>query len=181
MYQGHNPTAIRSQRAMAEALFELMEKGAYEKITVTGICRQAGCSRQTFYQLFACKEDIIKFVLNSSFDKILCEMDKEETRELKYAVRIFLHNVMEIEKQGMLIIKNGLSHLLFEEMLKAVQAALEGSIKDQPKETLSYASAFLAGAMGSTAMHWLKSDYKMGEEELAELICRMFGTNYIGE
>lgn len=178
MYQGHNPTAIRSQREMAEALFMLMGERDFEKLTITGICRRAGCSRQTFYQLFSCKEDIVRFSLRNFFEEINREMDFE-TIDFKGSVKLFLRKVEGIEKQGKLIIKNGLSHLLFEEMLTSVQRSLEGNLKDQPKETLSYAGAFLAGAMGSTIMHWLQSDYKMSVDELSELICRMLGSSQI--
>lgn len=179
MYQGHNPTALRSQLSMAEALMRLMEKKEYEGITITEICREAGCSRQTFYQLFSCKDDILRFGLRSFFAKLHREMAEGEIKGLKETVSLFLRHVAEISSQGKFIIKNGLSYILFEEMLNAVQEALEKSIIGQSRETLSYAGAFLAGAMGSTVLHWLQSDYKMSVDELAELICRLLGTNHI--
>ena len=49
MYKETNKTALKSQKRILEALFELMEQEEYNNITVKNICKKADISRQTFY------------------------------------------------------------------------------------------------------------------------------------
>ena len=52
MYNGNNPTAIKSQRWLTETLLELMEEMPYDDISIMDICKKADLSRQTFYNYF---------------------------------------------------------------------------------------------------------------------------------
>ncbi|MBQ9033106.1 MAG: TetR/AcrR family transcriptional regulator, partial [Lachnospiraceae bacterium] len=67
MYEGCNKTAIASQAAIAEALIELMKDKPYSRISVSEICKRAGVSRQTFYSLFASKDNVISFILERKY------------------------------------------------------------------------------------------------------------------
>lgn len=63
MYSGNNPIAIRSQECLSDALLDLMKENDYSKISIKDICGAAGLSRQTFYQFFNSKDDVIRFTL----------------------------------------------------------------------------------------------------------------------
>lgn len=49
----------RTKRRLKEALFELMEEGSFEGITVEEITRRADVGRSTFYSHFASKEELL--------------------------------------------------------------------------------------------------------------------------
>ena len=58
MYSGTNPTALQSQRWIADSLTGLMLEKSYARITIQDICKRADLSRQTFYNFFNSKESI---------------------------------------------------------------------------------------------------------------------------
>ena len=64
MYSGNNKTALASQRQIAAAFTALLREKPYSQISVSAICKEAGVSRQTFYALFAAKENIVLYVLH---------------------------------------------------------------------------------------------------------------------
>ena len=67
MYEGCNKTALTSQSAIADALLNLMEEKPYTRISVSEICKSAGVSRQTFYTLFASKDNVIAYELERKY------------------------------------------------------------------------------------------------------------------
>ena len=70
MYEGKNPTALTSRGWLVEALLALMKTRPYSKITVKDICKQADLSRQTFYNFFDTKDDIIRFRIDQCYVEI---------------------------------------------------------------------------------------------------------------
>lgn len=67
MYEGNNPTALNSREWLVDALLTLMETKPYSKITVKDICHKADLSRQTFYNCFDAKDDIILFCIKRCY------------------------------------------------------------------------------------------------------------------
>ena len=59
MYRGSNPTALQSQQWLTESLIALMEEKPFAQISVQELCRRADLSRQTFYNFFSSKEEIL--------------------------------------------------------------------------------------------------------------------------
>ena len=70
MYRGSNPTAIRSMKWLSEAMMDLLKEKQYSKINVKDICTRADLSRQTFYQIFNSKEEIIRHCIKQSFESL---------------------------------------------------------------------------------------------------------------
>lgn len=68
-----NKTAIQSRHMIADALFQLMKRKLFSKITITEICEEAAIGRKTFYRNFEFKEDVIEFQL----DRMVKEYEKE--------------------------------------------------------------------------------------------------------
>ena len=65
MYRGSNPIARTSQQNIADALVRLLQRMPYSSITISGICREADVSRQTFYSLFSSRENIVLYLLDT--------------------------------------------------------------------------------------------------------------------
>lgn len=70
MYRGSNPTAIRSMKWLSEAMIDLLKEKQYSKINAKDICTRADLSRQTFYQIFNSKEEIIRHCIKQSFESL---------------------------------------------------------------------------------------------------------------
>lgn len=69
MYHGTNPSALRSRACITEALFTLLKKEKYANITIKNICREAELSRQTFYQIFESKDEVIEYLFSNLFSE----------------------------------------------------------------------------------------------------------------
>ena len=65
MYCGKNKTACASRRQTADAFLVLLREEPYARISITQLCHAAGISRQTFYNLFQSKENVITFALRN--------------------------------------------------------------------------------------------------------------------
>ena len=78
MYYPHtNKTAVRSQELISAAVLRLLQKKAFQQITVTEICKEANVGRKTFYRNFEVKEDIIAYQVDK-----LCALYQEELRSI---------------------------------------------------------------------------------------------------
>ena len=72
MTNSKNPSAIRSQEEITQALLSLMHKHPYGEITVKQIILEARLARKTFYRNFESKDDVLLSLiskkLNDYFD-----------------------------------------------------------------------------------------------------------------
>lgn len=82
MYTGANPTALKSRQWIMKALIHLMMQKDYASISVKEICKQADLSRQTFYNLFSSKDDILHEYLREQVAKALQEIKEKESSEM---------------------------------------------------------------------------------------------------
>lgn len=57
-----DPRAVRSGTALREALFRLLERKAFEQITVRDICAEAGIHYATFFRHYGGKEALLEHV-----------------------------------------------------------------------------------------------------------------------
>lgn len=72
MYVSNNPSAIRSQKEITDALLVLMQDHPYNEITIKQILLESKLARKTFYRNFESKDDVllslIKHILDDYFD-----------------------------------------------------------------------------------------------------------------
>ena len=61
MYTGNNPSALRSKEWLRKALLQLLTEKKYSQIHIKDICERATLSRQTFYQMFSSKDEIMEY------------------------------------------------------------------------------------------------------------------------
>lgn len=57
-----DPRAQRTNKALKQALMQLLQHGDWEEITVAGICRRAGVARSSFYEHFDAKADLLDVI-----------------------------------------------------------------------------------------------------------------------
>ena len=59
MIESKNPSAIRSQKEITEALISLMREYPYSEISVKQIILESKLARKTFYRNFESKDDVL--------------------------------------------------------------------------------------------------------------------------
>ncbi|MBQ2900682.1 MAG: TetR/AcrR family transcriptional regulator [Agathobacter sp.] len=57
----------QQQQTFYKALYSAMQERQYADITITDLCAQTGLSRNIFYRLFDCKDDVLYAFLDNCF------------------------------------------------------------------------------------------------------------------
>ena len=137
MYEGCNKTAIASQAAIAEALIELMKDKPYSRISVSEICKRAGVSRQTFYSLFASKDNVISFILERKY--CFRPQDHECCRSsmtLEDICRAYSQYITERRDMIVLLVRNSSSAMIFSICCRTVFTVLSSTARITSPATL---------------------------------------------
>lgn len=68
MYISDNPSAVRSQKEITDALLVLMKEHPYNEITVKQILLESKLARKTFYRNFESKDDVLFSLLRRNLE-----------------------------------------------------------------------------------------------------------------
>lgn len=178
MYNGANPTALRSQKWITKSLIQLMETKPYHQITIMDICKQADLSRQTFYNVFDKKEDILRFALNDSCENQLTPLISQGEITISDIVNAFTKILEENKVLLRLIIENSLDGILSDEIAKSITFFTDRFVKDEKKqEILPYSKVMLNGALAHLIVYWFKQEEPVSIEQLTELISEFLEGN----
>lgn len=176
MYTGNNPSALRSQKWLAEALLALMDEKEYNKITIIELASKSDLSRQTFYQLFNSKEEIIEYYLDILFQEYLKQLEKIRYIGIKELTYLLLKFYKMNEKFINHMIDNHLTDILnqvFKRDLILLKEALHA-----PSYINPYLSDFIAsGLVGLLTCY--RHDQSSSIEDIAVLIDSIFDKNNI--
>ena len=178
MYMGNNPTALHSREWLVDALLSLMEEQNYSKITVKDICNRADLSRQTFYNFFECKDDIIRFCIHQCYVEMMNGLAEKKTVRLADITRELTETLYDNQRIMRLIVLHGLDHLLEIELVSVIQVFAEQMGPSTAGELDRYATAFLSGAIAHMILYWFKVDKPASQEQLSEILYRILAGDY---
>ena len=171
MYQGNNLTAIQSQQWLGKALARLMEQQPYAAVTIGAICREADLSRQTFYNVFSSKEEVLRFCLRQQYEKQFRRLADQQTLTVEQIVEAFAAVVQENETLLRLMVENDLTGILAEEMTKCIALFVGRFVKQEKQDPmLPYAEALLCGALGHLLVYWFRQAEPISLERITGLI-----------
>ncbi|HIZ65342.1 MAG TPA: TetR/AcrR family transcriptional regulator [Candidatus Blautia pullicola] len=179
MYEGKNPIAIQSKQWLAQALTELMYTKKYTTITILDICKKADLSRQTFYNLFQSKEDILRFYLEQAYEKEFHRLQNMSCITMKSILDCFTHVLKNNHQLLKLMVANNLENIITSEIAKCIQLYANKFSVQSPKDTtFVYGVSFLSGALAETIFCWFKQEDSISPEELTSLLLRILSGNY---
>ncbi|MGL5899464.1 MAG: TetR/AcrR family transcriptional regulator [Lactobacillaceae bacterium] len=82
--KGHSVGVKRTLMAFEDAMFNLLGKQTFEKVTVSEICAQAMYPRATFYNYFDDKYDLLEYCWNSISQNI--HLDQINSKHMKLSL-----------------------------------------------------------------------------------------------
>lgn len=181
MYQGENRTAQKSQEWFVGALKQLMAEKQYEKISIMDICKKADLSRQTFYNLFESKEDVLRFCLRQHYTALYENTLKKESIEIEDTVHAFAEE-LEIDKEIIqMMLDSGLESVISDEIARCVELfANRLSSRERNDVSLPYGKAFVGGALSRILIYWFKDSERVSPDELVSIILSFFSGTYFG-
>ena len=75
MVESKNPSALRSQKEITDALIALMHKYPYNEITVKQIILESGLAKKTFYRNFESKDDVLLSLIRANLRTYFSSVD----------------------------------------------------------------------------------------------------------
>lgn len=181
MYQRNNPSALHSREEIVRAFLLLLENKTLENITVKEIMIAADLSRQTFYQIFDSKDEIIEYYLDTVFQAFLCHTKEHTVCDLCSAAKLFFSFFESYRKPLSLFIRNGKSCVVqrkcreYLHQEQYIHYALHGVHSEQEQ---TYATTFIVSGMVAMLEQWLREDDAPDINQLALLICRITDTQH---
>lgn len=170
MYCGKNPSALKSREWIRKALLELLKERKYAQITIKDICKKADLSRQTFYQIYASKDEVMEY----HFKELFLEFKEQcgdfcgiTVKDIACTFFEFFYNHRVLMQE---LFDNNLSYFLekqFELFLPQIDLFRELSSADP---YLEYSIAYVAGALTQVLIHWFQSDLDLSITEMGIII-----------
>ncbi len=148
------------EKAITNALLELMKTEEYSKISITDIVEKAGLSRVTYYRHFNSKEEILIRFFEEAKAKF-AENNKivgPDTNELMI-LNLFIYFKSNMEVNKCLVKAN-----LDMEILKFLSNEF---LEMLPEKIDKYFAYFVAGALFNVFIHWLENDCKDSIEQVS--------------
>ena len=175
MYQGTNPTALRSQEWLTQALIELMEEKPFARITVKDICRKADLSRQTFYNVFSSKEEILQSFLRRKYEAEFARYREKTVLTVREIVDSFSKVLSENQAVLSSMIRNGLEWQIVEAISSCVSLfAGQFVSRERNDALLPYSEALLSGALAGLLTFRFRQKESISMEQLTALLTDFF-------
>ena len=176
--------AINKKEMLVESLLKLCSIQSLEQITISSLLKDTGMSRQTFYNYFKDKNDLIQYVYTS---RIVDDFNGDFDNFIFYdAILRALKNMQNYHhfmKQACLMNdQNCLKDYIFNHCLDfdiQWHSYLYGKEMD---DTMLLVTRYHSLASSSMTLSWILSDCSMEAELIAQLIVdmRSVGMNMLG-
>ena len=156
----------RSAGLIAGALLDLLGSKPFLEITVSDIQRRSGVGRSTFYRLFDNIDDVVTYIVDEYFGKLVEDFSSlgwdEFTREC-------LKSIIERSDGFMNIITGGRTDLL----IRSFRRNLEKVHRRQSpviRQEVMYSFAIFSGACISIIRSWHDNGRRESVDELTEIL-----------
>lgn len=177
MYEGNNPKALLSIRLITEGFLKELQNKPYDQIHVRDLCRTADVSRQTFYNIFQTKEDVLRKCIDNIFLSIMARWTESTRPSAQQSIYLFVQTFYENRAFMDLLIRNHLETILAEEFVYAI-SGLSKKGEHRPQTHLDYHFAFYAGGLTSVLVHWMQDANRVTSDELIDLLANDFALPY---
>lgn len=168
MYTGSNPSALRSQRLIADALISLLEEGRpFVEISATELCRRAGVSRQTFYKMFGTLENVVRYVMRTRcewFEALVMKRAQFTYEELVEAAILFFDSQRSLAEA---LVSNNLQALVQEQMQLSLDVMLLHYRREAPLVMDDLNRSFLAGGLCSMLLTRMRDGDELSVKDRA--------------
>jgi len=178
MYQGNNPKALLSAKLLSEALIQEMSRQKYEDITIKDICKAGDISRQTFYNFFTSKDELLRQCIDGIFSEIMDQRNEQGFIDATTSISIFVRTFYKNKSFTDLIIKNKLEMVLVEQFMSAISTLTKMSKYNDTIPRVDYHLAFYSGGLAQILFHWCKDPDRIVLDELIKILSESINLPY---
>ena len=170
--------AIRTRRALREALIALILQKGYESITVQDITDRADLNRGTLYLHYRDKQDLLLSSSNDVYNELLAQFTPISVQNLsieipeRHLTIVFQHVAANVDYYRVMLGEHGvtafitrLRRLICQVSLERLQA-LRNVVPAKPFPS-EFVAGFSGGAVIGVLEWWLENNMPVSPEELA--------------
>lgn len=180
MYQGNNPKALLSVKLITEGFLKELQYKSYDQINIRDLCRTSDVSRQTFYNLFQDKEDVLRKCIDDIFQNIMTHWTSSKHPDAQQSIQLFVRTFYENQGFMNLLIRDRLENIFSEEFVYAI-SGLSKMGKHEPKPHLDYQLSFYAGGLTSVLIRWMQDEDRISSDELIHFLANDLKLPYFSE
>jgi AcrR family transcriptional regulator len=162
---------LQTRNFLAQHLKCLLEDRNFKKITVNDICQHSMISRSTFYLHFEDKYSLLRYCLKQEMSQWA---ESSKTLDLHNYLIFVLNDILKKKKFYENTLVNANDHELYEifftEFSKFFTTKLD-QIFNQEQMTscpITIISAFYVGGITCSTIQWIKKDFSLPVEEIAQ-------------
>lgn len=179
---------VKTQKALYNALLELMKDKSFESIKVSDICSLALVNRSTFYAHYEDKYellvDFIDTLKNSLAEALLKNENIFNTREYYIEMIRLLLDHMEDKRDvyySMLLNNRGsiTSDIIIDTVSKDIKKRLQNEPKIKGKVPAEFVSVFYLGAVAGVVIKWLMSSNDYSKQDVIDYLDILIPENII--
>lgn len=173
----------KTERALATAMFMLLERQSFSSITVNDVCAEAMISRSAFYAHFEDKYALLKFSIITLGDKIFT---KDRFTGPQDRLRTILQNVKDNAKLFKNLLMTDADDNLVQMLNRAYLKDFEELVKARNPDELPFSgpldiinSYYTTGIM-SAVMLWVKKGMPYSVDEMFECLSSLIWPGHVG-
>ncbi|HUG83158.1 MAG TPA: TetR/AcrR family transcriptional regulator [Euzebya sp.] len=169
----------RTERALSDALFSLIQTKRYDRVTVQDIVEHADVGRSTFYSHFATKDDLLLgrlTQLTADIDRHMADAAADDGPVLP-SLGLFQH-VVEREPMFRALIGSSGIELVTREVRRMLRDRALATIRAREQRGITHPTpphlraAFLAGSLTAFVQWWLDNGMNETAAEMDEAFQR---------
>ena len=173
MFESKNPSAVRSQKEITDALIILMKEFPYSEISVKQILLESKLAKKTFYRNFDSKDDVLISLIRTKLREYFCVVDNGNVDVLTTIFEFAVTN-----KELLFILdRNDMQHLVLKCMNEYLELHKRGNVSESnPFVRLfngldsEYLIALNIGAIWNTISLWIHQGMKENPNHIRETI-----------
>ena len=182
----------RTEKAIRDAVLNLLKEYDFEKITVTAVAREADIDRKTFYLHYSSIEEVLEDIIREDIDDIvgLWREESEDQGGVESVANIgnVFSSVCILLVQDFQMSGQILDHLDPERLLSMLEAPLTDAIIENDVlgisaamgSKLSYGVSFFCSGLLSVFGRWLQEDSEVPLEELVSMTSTLVASGVEG-
>ncbi len=165
-------TSIITQKMIAQALKELMNQKAFQKISVSDIMKQCDMRRQTFYYHFQDKYELLAWIYQSDTKEQIADfLDYERWDAILaqlfhyfYDHQTFYKNALSVTEQ------NDFGDYLFQELHGLFMYVIKDLSHNPSSDQLNYQATFFAHGFVGMTKDWLLKSCPTSPELMRDVV-----------
>ncbi|MDY0404782.1 TetR/AcrR family transcriptional regulator [Virgibacillus sp. 179-BFC.A HS] len=177
----------RSTADFQNALFSLMEKNAFNDITITQIVNTAGYNRGTFYSHYKKKEDLLQELMDDMFEKMVkayrqsyIDLSVIDLNEMPAESIVFFNHFYENKRFYKLMLEQRIKTNFTEKLIKQLDTLFRNDFRypmqdNKEIDIYLFMSYRVYGTTG-LIVEWIENDFQHSPSYLASQIVRIYSS-----